>query len=73
MLEQAVLQVTDPRGVCGRRVASHLRAHPHPDADSVIWNDFWIIDDWELGSELARPLVQSVAEPAAVAPLAQNP
>lgn len=62
-LPPAVLEVRDPEGVCGRNRSLHLREHPHPELDSVIWNDFWIVDDWELDSPLARPLVSSAMAP----------
>ena len=58
-LAPATLEVRDPQGVCGRNRSLHLRQHPHPDQDSVIWNDFWIVDDWELDSDLNRPLVSA--------------
>ena len=56
------LVVTDPRGICGDRVGSHLRAHEHPDVDNVMLNEFWIADDWELESPLTRALPQVLAD-----------
>ena len=56
------LVVDDPRGVCGDQIAAHLRYHEHPDLDNVMLNEFWIADDWELRSPLARNLPQVLAE-----------
>lgn len=56
-----VLTVDDPRGICSVRIGAHLRHHPHPDLDSVMFNEFWIADDWELDSPVARRLPQVLA------------
>lgn len=58
----ATLTVSDPRGICGSSSARHFRAHPHPDIDSVMQNEFWIADDWELASPLTRRLPQVLVD-----------
>lgn len=55
------IEVDDPRGVCSRELSSHFRRHGHPDVDSVMMNEFWIADEWELDSPLTRRLPQVVA------------
>lgn len=57
------LDVEDPRGICTGDLAAHLRVHPHPDVDSVMSNEFWIADDWELTSPVMRRIPQVVMEP----------
>lgn len=54
----STLIIDDPRGICGRAVGSHLRVHEHPDVDSVMLNEFWIADDWELDSPVNRLMPQ---------------
>jgi radical SAM superfamily enzyme YgiQ (UPF0313 family) len=56
-----VIEVSDPRGICSVHAGAHLRHHPHPDLDSVMLNEFWIADDWELSSPVARRLPQVLA------------
>jgi len=56
------LVVEDPRGVCTDAAPSHFRHHSGPQVDSVIRNDFWIADDWELASPVARSLPQVLAD-----------
>ncbi|MGB3409634.1 MAG: radical SAM protein [Microthrixaceae bacterium] len=56
------LEVEDPRGICTGDLTAHLRVHPHPDVDSVMSNEFWIADDWELTSPVMRRIPQVLME-----------
>lgn len=47
------LTVTDPDDVCGRLLR---RNHFETRRDQVAENLFWMVDHWELASELERPL-----------------
>jgi hypothetical protein len=55
------IEIRDPRGICSAHSGAHLRHHPHPDLDSVMLNEFWIADDWELSSPVTRRLPQVLA------------
>lgn len=59
---RGVLVVDDPRGICASDLSAHMRLHPHPDVDSVMLNEFWIADDWELASPVMRRIPQVLVE-----------
>lgn len=60
--EPGSVTVSDPRGICAGGSPAHFRHHSHPDVDSVMSNEFWIADDWELSSPLSRRTPQVLAD-----------
>lgn len=55
--EPGRLEVDDPQGVCEARI---VRNGFSIRRDEACDNPFWVLNDWELGSALARPMATSV-------------